>query len=135
MKRLARTLELSVATNSSWATEAMREKRRQELAALPNGLERKTGLALDAFAARHTAAAAASLSGLARLVGGVSYLGNGALASVYRKGDEVIKVYRQTALMDEAGQRQYAAEQAAHHDHDRDRSWAVEIKARGLSLK
>lgn len=117
VKKIAHTLEISLATHSRSADQAMRDERQAGIAQIPNPIERSVVKQLDAFALRHPKAAATTLSGLSRAISGVSYIGNGAFSSVYRKNDEVLKVYRRTALMDEQTREQLRDERAAMCDN------------------
>lgn len=99
MKKIARTLEASLAVHSMSFDEAGRQQRRQSLAERSNPIDRHIALGLDSFAAKHRRAATLVLDKLTQRLSGASYLGNGAWSSVYRRDDEVIKVYRDTATM------------------------------------
>lgn len=116
VKKIAHTLEISLATHSRSANQAMRDDRQAGIAQIPNPVERGAVQQLDGFSLRHPKAAAATLSGLSRMISGVSYIGNGAFSSVYKKDDEVLKVYRRTALMDEPAREQLREERASMCD-------------------
>ncbi len=112
MKHIARTLELSLAAHSPSASESFRAHRKSEIEKIPGTVERSVVRGLDTFAAKKRKAATTTLSGLSRIVGGVSYVGNGAFSSVYKRSDMVLKIYRHTALMDEADKEAFRAERA-----------------------
>ncbi len=101
MKRVARTLEASLAAHSPSAGPDIPDQRRQQVRQLPGLINRSMVSAVDLLAERQPKAAATALNGLAFALGRTRYLGNGAWASVYRTGDEVVKVYRHTAIMSE----------------------------------
>lgn len=99
MKSAGRVLELSLAANSPSASFESSSERTRDLKAATTPLERPLALGLDYLARRHGRLAKSALGGISKLTANMSYLGNGAMASVYRDGEEVIKVYRQTAVM------------------------------------
>ncbi|HUD07044.1 MAG TPA: hypothetical protein VMR34_04095 [Candidatus Saccharimonadales bacterium] len=112
MRRIARTLELSLATHSRSANDAMREQRHTQLESLPGLVGRRLALGVDGLTANHRRTATTALSGLSMIVGGLRYIGNGAFVSVYKKGDEVVKVYRHTADLDEAARQEHMRSRA-----------------------
>lgn len=114
MRRIARTLELSLAANAPAGGGAV--ERRRNLTNLSNPLERYIGLGVNSLAARHRRTAQVTLNGLSRVIGGVRYLGNGATASVYRDRDSVLKVYRHTIGMDISEQKRFIERRQAMHD-------------------
>ncbi len=107
MRSAGRVLELSLAANGPWANPEISAKRTSSLQRLSSPTERTIALGLDYLARQHTSLAKVALQGISRASAGMTYLGNGAMASVYRSGDEVTKVYRQTALMTPEGRGEY----------------------------
>lgn len=99
MRKVARTLEASLAAHSASFDDAGRQQRRNALTERPNAIDRRLALGLDTFVAKHRRAATTVLNGLSHSFGSATYLGNGAWSSVYRRGDEVVKIYRNTATM------------------------------------
>lgn len=99
MKRVARTLEMSLAAYSPSANAAIGEARRSQIQGSRSGLEGVATNLLNNFAEHHYDLASSTLDGLSRLLGRVSYIGTGSFASVYRQGDEVVKVYRHTTQL------------------------------------
>lgn len=100
MRRIARNLELSLAAHSPSGNDALRHDRECDLRQL-GGAAQTIGLWLDGLAANHTNMATIILSGIARIASGASYIGNGAICSVYRKDNSVLKVHRPTVQMQE----------------------------------
>lgn len=98
MNSVARTLELSIASHSPVTPEHRREERRRDLKATPNPVKRAIGISLDTLARDHPTAASKLLDGIVRTQG-MQYLGHGADSSVYRRGSQVLKVFRATAIM------------------------------------
>jgi hypothetical protein len=99
MRSVARTLELSIAANSASANEDITLKRAGQIAQIRKPLTRTIANSIDRFAVEHPLRAKTALDGLAFVIGGYRYLGNGSMTSVYKRGSDVFKVYRHTATM------------------------------------
>ena len=117
MRRIARTLELSLAVHGPAANEAMRAKRREEIARMDGQVSARIALALDAFTAQHRSAATKSLSGLTKVICGMRYVRNGALSSEYSDAAQVLKVYRDTVGMTDGMRQVFATERQAMCDN------------------
>jgi hypothetical protein len=109
IRKIARTLELSVAMHSKSTVSSVRQERSADIEQMRNPLERHTARRIDRSTARHPKFARIALNGIAHGLAGIGYEGNGAWSSVYRSGDEVVKVLRNTALMSDQERSDFAA--------------------------
>ncbi len=134
MRRIARTLELSLAANSRSKGDASRLQRRKQIESLPSITERQIALGINNLAANHRQIATTALSGLSMFIGGLRYVGNGAFVSVYKKGDEVIKVYRHTADLDETARQEHMRSRAEMCDRLQSHLGAM-VAAQTLSVE
>lgn len=107
MSRLSNVLELSIATS---ITPEASSRRRTEIQSLPNKAKRFGALAVHDFAIRFPRSAA-RLAGLPA----TEFIGTGADSSVFRKGDNVIKIHRRSIEMSEPERRRLA--QMMDHSH------------------
>lgn len=96
MKSIGRSLELSLAVHSVSGNPEQVEQRRTDISNMDNPLRRSIANSLEDLTINHRALASILLSGIARMTTGLTYLGNGAMSSVYRHGEQVVKVHRQT---------------------------------------
>ncbi len=96
MRSIGRSLEISLALHSQSGNPERAEQRRADIDNMVNPLERIVASSLETLTVKHRDAAAKLLSGIARMTAGLSYLGNGAMSSVYKDAKHVLKVHRQT---------------------------------------
>lgn len=108
IRSIARTLEQSVATHSPCTDQRIRQQRRTDLHGLPNKSQRLMALAIDFFAEKEPQRARATLDALAVQLAGLHYVSNGMWSSVYREGEDVLKVLRRTARMSLDERKAYA---------------------------
>ncbi len=112
MGKVTRTLDISLASHSRSADEAMEEQRHAQLEMMPGLVGKEAALFLDRLAKKHRSTAINILNLISVIEGGPRYIGNGAFVSVYKDGDEVVKVYRHTACLDEAARQGYMISRA-----------------------
>jgi hypothetical protein len=86
----------------------MRQERRRQIKALPGTVNRLSALAIDSFAACQPELSRVALDTLALRIASLHYLSNGVWSSVYQSGEQVIKVHRATATMNQNERQQYA---------------------------
>ncbi len=101
LAEVARSMELSLAVHSPSGSESLIDDRRRQLAALPSIVERHVAMGIDGFVQGHPRPAKMALNGLAKAIAGLTYVGNGAMSSVYKDHGSVLKVYRHTATMED----------------------------------
>ena len=106
---LARTLELSVTYQRAGMDNNGREARAREMADISNPLQRRLAQGIEHFAETHPQAAWRTLDGLARHIAGLQLVGTGYYSTVYRSGEQIIKIIRSTAQLPEQEREAYAA--------------------------
>lgn len=99
IRQIARTLEVSVVLHSDGMPEESRQQRHRDIKSMPNPIEQWVAMAVDNVAAMHPRIAKTALWGCAKGIAGLDYQGHGAMSSVYRDDDRVLKVIPHTANM------------------------------------
>ncbi len=107
MSRLARTLENSLGVHRRNSTPKTPVSRRRHIGSRLKSPERQVAFAVDLLVEKHPGLASMALNGLAKHIAEAEYIGIGAFCSVYRRGDEVIKIIRHTASMGESQRRSH----------------------------
>lgn len=102
MSKFRNVLEQSLATS---ITPEMQTERRNNILELPSRTKRVGALAIHEFATRFPSTAAKILG-----FQGVDFVGAGADSTVFRQGDQVVKVHRRSVEMGEPSRQILAAE-------------------------
>jgi hypothetical protein len=113
MLTVARMLDLSLASSITPNLEAVRVA---EIEALANPVKRLGAEALHSLAINHPERAHQLMTRVLQ-PHGIDYVGFGVEASVYRTGDNVIKVHRKSTDMNEAQRQQIAQDKEAQFNH------------------